>query len=73
MANIHTPIPALKLNDGSSIPMLGYGTGTAWFKRSGAEDQVDRDLVEGIKTAIGMGYRHFDCAESKLNTTEYQD
>jgi len=22
MANIHTPIPALKLNDGTSIPMV---------------------------------------------------
>lgn len=31
MANISTPIPALKLNDGTSMPMLGYGTGTAWY------------------------------------------
>ena len=23
MANIHTPIPALKLNDGNAIPMVG--------------------------------------------------
>lgn len=23
MANIHTPIPNLKLNDGTSIPMVG--------------------------------------------------
>lgn len=23
MANIHTPIPNLKLNDGNSIPMVG--------------------------------------------------
>jgi hypothetical protein len=65
MADIHTPVPALKLNDGASIPMLAYGTGTAWSKRSAPEEQVDRDLVEGIKTAIKMGYRHFDCAESK--------
>lgn len=26
MANIPTPIPELKLNDGTSIPMLAYGS-----------------------------------------------
>lgn len=26
MANISTPIPQLKLNDGTSIPMLAYGS-----------------------------------------------
>ncbi len=26
MANISTPIPELKLNDGTSIPMLAYGS-----------------------------------------------
>lgn len=62
MANIHTPIPALKLNDGNSIPMLGYGTGTAWYK-SGDEDKIDRDLIESIKVAIKLGYMHLDGAE----------
>jgi len=42
--------------------MLAYGTGTAWFKR-GDESQIDRDLVEGIKVAIGLGYYHLDGAE----------
>jgi hypothetical protein len=69
MAAIKTSIPSLKLNDGTLIPMLAYGTGTAWSKRgSTAEEDVDRKLVEGIKTAIGMGYRHFDCAESELSS-----
>jgi len=62
MAKIYTPIPSLKLNDGTSIPMLGYGTGTAWYKQ-GDESKIDRDLVEGIKTAIGLGYTHLDGAE----------
>jgi diketogulonate reductase-like aldo/keto reductase len=65
MAHMHTPIPELKLNDGTSIPMIAYGTGTAWSKRSESEAEVDRDIVEGIKLAIKIGYRHFDCAESK--------
>ncbi|KAF2491606.1 Aldo/keto reductase [Lophium mytilinum] len=62
MANIHTPIPALKLNDGTSIPMLGYGTGTAWYK-TGDESKIDRALVETTKTAIKLGYTHLDGAE----------
>ncbi|OJD29091.1 alcohol dehydrogenase [Diplodia corticola] len=62
MANIHTPIPSLKLNDGNSIPMLGYGTGTAWYK-SGDESQIDRSLVESTKVAIKLGYTHLDGAE----------
>ncbi|TID20041.1 aldo-keto reductase family 1 member C13 [Venturia nashicola] len=62
MAKINTPIPSLKLNDGTSIPMLGYGTGTAWFKR-GDEATIDRTLVESVKTAIGLGYYHLDGAE----------
>jgi diketogulonate reductase-like aldo/keto reductase len=62
MANIHTPIPSLKLNDGTSIPMLAYGTGTAWYKK-GDEDKIDRTLVDSIKTAIKLGYTHLDGAE----------
>ena len=62
MANIpHAKIPDLKLNDGTSIPMLGYGTGTAWSKSS--EDTIDRPTVEGIKSAIKLGYMHLDNAE----------
>ncbi|OCK77339.1 aldo-keto reductase family 1 member C13 [Lepidopterella palustris CBS 459.81] len=62
MAHVHTPIPALKLNDGNSIPVLGYGTGTAWYK-SGDEDKIDRNLVESVKLAIKMEYTHLDGAE----------
>jgi hypothetical protein len=62
MANIHTPIPNLKLNDGNSIPMLGYGTGTAWYK-SGDESQLDQACVDATKTAIKLGYYHLDGAE----------
>lgn len=63
MAHIHTPIPALKLNDGNAIPMLGYGVGTAWGKKD--ESVVDEAIIEGVKTAIGLGYMHLDGAESE--------
>ena len=77
MAKIPTPIPQLELNDGTSIPMLSYGSksspttpihgpnnslaGTAWYKPS--EGSVDRKTVDGIKTAIKLGYYHLDNAE----------
>jgi ABC-type tungstate transport system permease subunit len=66
MAKMNTPIPELKLNDGTSIPMIAYGTGTALSKRRGGEADVDREIVESVKIAIKTGYRHFDCAESKI-------
>lgn len=63
MAKIHTPIPSLKLNDGASMPMLAYGTGTAWFK-TGDEGKFDQATVDAVKTAIKLGYTHLDGAES---------
>ncbi|KAB8342809.1 hypothetical protein FH972_022407 [Carpinus fangiana] len=62
MAHIHTPIPSLKLNDGASVPMLAYGTGTAWFK-SGEGSEIDKTLIDSIKTAIKLEYYHLDGAE----------
>lgn len=61
-AKIHTPIPNLKLSDGTSIPMLSYGTGTAWYK-TGDESKIDRALIDSIKTAVNIGYTHLDGAE----------
>lgn len=69
MANIHTPIPKLKLNNGNAIPMLGYGTGTAWYK-SGDESKLDRGCVDATKIAIGLGYHHLDGAEVYKTETE---
>jgi hypothetical protein len=64
MANIHTPIPSLKLNDGTSMPMLAYGTGTAWYK-TGEESTIDQGVIDGVKMAIKLGYTHLDGAESE--------
>jgi hypothetical protein len=65
MANITTNIPALKLNDGTSMPMLGYGTGTAWAKK-GEESKLDQGVVDGVKMAIKLEYTHLDSAESSI-------
>lgn len=64
MAKIYTPIPALKLNDGSSMPMLAFGTGSAWYK-NGEESQIDQAIVDSAKAAIKLGYTHLDGAESE--------
>ncbi|RDW69178.1 aldo/keto reductase [Aspergillus mulundensis] len=57
-----TSIPTTQLKDGTSIPVIGYGTGTAWFKKVG-DTGVNRELVESVKTAIRLGYHHLDGAE----------
>ncbi|KAL3433156.1 NADP-dependent oxidoreductase domain-containing protein [Aspergillus tetrazonus] len=59
---VPTSIPTTQLKDGTSIPVIGYGTGTAWFKKKG-DTSINRDLVESIKTAIRLGYHHLDSAE----------
>ncbi|CZT23821.1 probable ketoreductase [Ramularia collo-cygni] len=69
MAHIHTPIPQLKLNDGNRIPMLAYGTGTAWYK-TGDESKLDQLCIDSAKTAIGLGYYHLDGAEVYKTETE---
>ena len=68
MANLNITIPGLKLNDGASIPMLGYGVGTAWGKKD--ESKTDPAIVDAVKMAIGLGYHHLDGAQSYKNERE---
>src|SRR3954452_15689419 len=47
------PVPTIDLNDGRSIPQLGFGV-----------FQIDReDTAEAVSTALEIGYRHVDTAE----------
>ncbi|KAH7392829.1 aldo-keto reductase family 1 member C13 [Pyrenochaeta sp. MPI-SDFR-AT-0127] len=62
MAKLDLTIPNLKLNDGTSMPMLGYGTGTAWYK-TGEESKIDQAIIDAVKTATKLGYTHLDGAE----------
>ncbi len=50
-------VPKKKLNDGTEIPMLGFGT---W--------QIEGEkCTEAVKTAIEVGYRHIDTAFAYYN------
>ncbi|KAI9671145.1 MAG: hypothetical protein M1817_003652 [Caeruleum heppii] len=55
-------IPTTTLPDGKKIPLIAFGTGTAWYKSS-PNDAPDRALIDIIKTAIKLGYTHLDGAE----------
>ncbi|KAI9852053.1 MAG: hypothetical protein M1838_002022 [Thelocarpon superellum] len=64
-----TTLPSVTLNDGHSIPALGFGVGTAWSKGATSEG-TDRALVDAIKTAIKLGFTHLDGAE--VYNTEHE-
>lgn len=49
------------LSNGNTIPAVGYGTGTKWFKLG--RDEVDTSLVETLKLALEKGFVHIDGAE----------
>jgi aldehyde reductase len=54
-------IPLVKLNDGSSIPIIGLGT---W------QSPPDGSLYRAVRGAIDNGYRHIDCAYAYENEEE---
>lgn len=62
MSKLDIKIATTELPDGTPIPVLGYGTGTAWFKKD-ASSPHDKNLVEATKKAIETGYMHLDGAE----------
>jgi 2,5-diketo-D-gluconate reductase A len=48
-----TVVPSVRLNDGQSIPQLGFGV-----------VQIDpADTAEAVGNALEVGYRHIDTAE----------
>eukprot|EP00208_Stichococcus_sp_RCC1054_P001710 CAMPEP_0206149404 /NCGR_PEP_ID=MMETSP1473-20131121/37761_1 /ASSEMBLY_ACC=CAM_ASM_001109 /TAXON_ID=1461547 /ORGANISM="Stichococcus sp, Strain RCC1054" /LENGTH=305 /DNA_ID=CAMNT_0053546865 /DNA_START=501 /DNA_END=1418 /DNA_ORIENTATION=- len=49
--------PALKLNNGASMPQLGFGT---WRLKGD-------DATDSVLNAIKLGYRHIDCATAYGN------
>jgi diketogulonate reductase-like aldo/keto reductase len=62
MSKLDIKIATIDLPDGTPIPVLGYGTGTAWYKKD-ASSPLDKTLVEATKKAIDVGYTHLDGAE----------
>lgn len=55
-------IPLVKLEDGTQIPVLGFGTGTSWYKPD-RFSAFNPEMVTMAKDAINAGYRHIDTAE----------
>lgn len=43
-------------------PLL-FGTGTAWFKKSGSKDEIHQETIDAVKAAIDVGYRNLDGAQ----------
>jgi 2,5-diketo-D-gluconate reductase A len=50
-------IPSIELNDGTSIPQLGFGV----------YQVVPDETAAAVKTALDIGYRHIDTAEMYQN------
>lgn len=55
MATAH---PSIRLTDGTSMPSLIYGSGTALR---------DREVADAVANAIKAGFRHIDCAQKYGN------
>ncbi|SNX83117.1 probable GCY1 - galactose-induced protein of aldo/keto reductase family [Melanopsichium pennsylvanicum] len=58
-------IPQFKLNTGAHIPSVGMG---CWQGQPGAG--ADNELVDALKKAISVGYRHLDTATGYQNEVE---
>jgi diketogulonate reductase-like aldo/keto reductase len=50
------------LSSATSIPRVGYGTGTKWYTGDNASP-INQELVRSIHEALAAGYRHLDAAE----------
>jgi 2,5-diketo-D-gluconate reductase A len=56
-------VPSIDLNDGNSIPQLGFGV----FQIPPGE------TTDAVRTALEVGYRHIDTAERYGNEREVGD
>ncbi|RXK41396.1 hypothetical protein M231_01301 [Tremella mesenterica] len=57
-------IPTKRLNDGTSIPVVGYGIGTVNYRK---------ECTEQIVSALKTGYRYLDAAEMYGNSASIKD
>ncbi|KAK3295119.1 NADP-dependent oxidoreductase domain-containing protein [Chaetomium fimeti] len=55
--------PTVPLKDGVLVPILGFGTGTAWYKDD-PNDPFNPELVLVLKAALAKGLIHLDAADS---------
>lgn len=52
----------VQLNDGHKVPRIAYGSGTAWFEKTGP-DGINAELRDATLTALRSGYTHLDTAK----------
>ncbi|RVD80663.1 uncharacterized protein DFL_008557 [Arthrobotrys flagrans] len=65
-----TTVPTIKLNHGGvEIPVIGYGLGTAHFKRAD-NPTLDPAITAAAQTALNAGFTHLDGAEAYRNEPE---
>ena len=57
-----TQVPDIKLNDGNTIPQLGFGV----FQIDPAE------TASAVEQALSVGYRHIDTAEAVADAARAQ-
>ena len=57
--------PQLQLNNGTSMPQLGYGT----YMRKDTYGDIG-GITSAVKHALSVGYRHLDCASFYANERE---
>jgi 2,5-diketo-D-gluconate reductase A len=56
-------IPRITLNDGTTIPQLGFGTLNVQPDRKSTPANIER-TAEIVGLALELGYRHIDTAQS---------
>ena len=63
----------IKLSNGTPVPALGFGAGTAWFNKAGNDSTkpLNQELIASMKSAIDVGYRHLDLAEVSAIRAEF--
>ncbi|XP_032740427.1 aldo-keto reductase family 1 member C18 isoform X1 [Rattus rattus] len=60
---MNSKIQKIELNDGHSIPVLGFGT-------YATEEHLRKKSMESTKIAIDVGFRHIDCSHLYQNEEE---
>lgn len=58
------PVPSVKLNDGTSIPVVGFGTGTALY---------NKECSDLVLQALKNGYTSLDGAQIYANSKSIGD
>ncbi|CAI6347590.1 unnamed protein product [Macrosiphum euphorbiae] len=54
-----TSVKMVKFNNGQQYPILGLGT---WQTKPDIKESEQTEIYDAVKSAIDIGYRHFDCA-----------